>query len=145
MAFYAGKTGYISVAPTIGGVHVRQTLEEWSLELETEEVELTNFESYGFKSIIGGIRGGTVSGSGVYESIYATTPLVAFQAGTLVDIDLGLLQTGTISFMVKALITGITVGMNLKEKATFEFSATLTNIDATGAISASQNQSIAQA
>ena len=116
MAFYAGKTGYISVAPTIGGVHVRQTLEEWSLELETEEVELTNFESYGFKSIIGGIRGGTVSGSGVYNGVI---PLVPFQAGTLVDIDLGLLQTGLISFMVKALITGITVGMNLKEKATF--------------------------
>jgi len=140
MPFYAGKTGYISVAPTIAGVHVRQTLEEWSLELETEEVELTNFESYGFKSIIGGIRGGTVSGSGVYNGV---VPLTPFQAGTLVDIDLGLLQTGSISFMVSALLTGMTFGMNVKEKATFEFSATLTNIDATGAISATQNQVIA--
>ena len=140
MPFYAGKTGYISVSPTIGGVHVRQTLEEWSLELETEEVELTNFESYAFKSIIGGIRGGTVSGSGVYNGV---VPLTPFQAGTLVDIDLGLLQTGSISFMVSALLTGMTFGMNVKEKATFEFSATLTNIDASGAISATQNQVIA--
>jgi hypothetical protein len=37
----------------------------------------------------------------------------------------------------------MTFGMNVKEKATFEFSATLTNIDAAGAISATQNQVIA--
>ena len=47
MPFYAGKTGFISV------LGINLTLEEWSLELEVEEIELTNFESYGFKSIIG--------------------------------------------------------------------------------------------
>lgn len=147
MAFYAGKTGYISIAPSIGGTLVRQTLEEWSLELEVEEVELTNFESAGFKSVIGGMRGGTVSGSGVYNGVI---PIIQFQAGTIVDIQLGLLKyvaspsVSGAAFTVQALLTGVTFGMNVKEKATFEFSATLTNVDAAGAISTSQNQSIAQ-
>ena len=63
MAYYAGKTGFLNIAG------VAQPLEEWSLELETEEVEFTNFESFGMKSVLGGIRGGTVSGSGVMDSV----------------------------------------------------------------------------
>jgi hypothetical protein len=144
MAYYAGKTGFLSITP-VGGTATRLPLEEWSLELETEEVEFTNFESYGMKSLLGGIRGGTVSGSGQFESVAVGTVLADFQtnSGKVVDVELGLLQTGTIGFTVKAVLTGMTLGHNVKEKATFEFSGTLTNMDNTGAIVALQNQSIA--
>jgi hypothetical protein len=136
MPFYAGKTGFISV------LGINLTLEEWSLELEVEEIELTNFESYGFKSIIGGIRGGTISGSGTYNG---TTPLSQFQSGTIVSAKLGLITSTGFGFPVSILITGMTFGMNVKEKATFEFSGTLTNIDSSGAINATQNQNVTPA
>lgn len=146
MAYYAGKTGFVSVTPSAGGAAVRFPLEEWSLELEVEEVDLTNFESYGMNSILGGIRGGTISASGQYESTAVSGGILTdFQSGKIVVCELGLLQTGTIGFSVSVLLTGVTVGMNVREKATFEFSGTLTNMDNTGAIVALQNQTIAQA
>jgi hypothetical protein len=144
MAYYTGKTGFLSITP-VGGTATRLPLEEWSMELETEEVEFTNFESYGMKAILGGIRGGTVSGSGQFEGVAGGAILTDFQTNTgkVVDVELGLVQTGTIGFSVKAVLTGLTFGNNVKEKATFEFSGTLTNMDNNGAIVALQNQSIA--
>ena len=76
MAYYAGKNGFV----TVGSPAVRIPLEEWSMELEVEEVDLTNFESYGMNSILGGIRGGTISASGPYESVADGGVLSTFQA-----------------------------------------------------------------
>lgn len=141
MAYYAGKTGFV----TVGSPAVRIPLEEWSMELEVEEVDATNFESYGMNSIMSGIRGGTISASGPYESIADAGVLTTFQAGTVVPVELGLLQTGTIGFSLSVILTGVTVGNNVREKPTFEFTGTLTNMDNSGVIQAAQNQAIAQA
>lgn len=145
MAYFTGKTGYLKVTPA-GGAATSLHLEEWSLELETEEVEFTNFETYGMKAILGGIRGGTVSGSGTLESVSAGTILTAFQtgSGTIVEVELGLTLTGTVGINVKAVLTGLTIGNNVKEKATFEFSGSLSNMDSTtGMPVALQNQALA--
>jgi len=146
MAYFTGKTGYLKITPT-GGAATSLHLEEWSLELETEEVEFTNFETYGMKAILGGIRGGTVSGSGTLESVSAGTILSSFQgagSGTIVEVELGLTLTGTVGINVKAVLTGLTIGNNVKEKATFEFSGTLSNMNsATGMPEALQNQALA--
>ena len=127
MAYYAGKTGFLKIAT------VSQPLEEWSLELETEEVEFTNFESFGMKSILGGIRGGTVSGSGVMDSVAGAAVLTSFStaatSGTIIEVECGFIKTGSIGITVKAVLTSLTIGNNVKEKATFEFSGTLSNMD----------------
>lgn len=138
MAYYAGKTGFVTVGAT------RIPLEEWSLELEVEEVDASNFESYGMNSIMSGMRGGTISASGPYESVADGGVLTTFQAGTVVSVELGVLQTGTLGFTVSAILTGVTIGNNVREKPTFEFTGTLTNMDNSGVIQSSQNQTIAQ-
>lgn len=128
MAYYAGKTGFLNIAGAA------QPLEEWSLELETEEVEFTNFESFGMKSILGGIRGGTVSGSGVMDSATGAAVLTLFSttatSGTVIEVECGFVKTGTVGIIVKAVLTSLTIGNNVKEKATFEFSGTLSNMNA---------------
>ena len=144
MAYFSGKTGYLKITPA-GGAATSLHLEEWNLELETEEVEFTNFETYGMKALLGGIRGGTVSGSGMLESVSAGTIMTAFQAasGTIVEVELGLNTTGTIGINVKAVLTVLTFGNNVKEKATFEFSGSLSNMDSTASMPvALQNQSL---
>jgi len=127
MAYYAGKNGFLNIAGAA------QPLEEWSLELETEEVEFTNFESFGMKSILGGIRGGTVSGSGVMDSVAGAAVLTSFStaatSGTIIEVECGFVKTGTVGITVKAVLTSLTIGNNVKEKATFEFSGTLSNMD----------------
>jgi acyl-coenzyme A thioesterase PaaI-like protein len=127
MAYYAGKTGFLNIAGAA------QPLEEWSLELETEEVEFTNFESFGMKSVLGGIRGGTVSGSGVMDSVAGAAVLTSFSttatSGTIIEVECGFVKTGTVGITVKAVLTSLTIGNNVKEKATFEFSGTLSNMD----------------
>ena len=132
MAYYAGKTGFLKIAT------VAQPLEEWSLELETEEVEFTNFESFGMKSILGGIRGGTVSGSGVMDSVAGAAVLTSFStaatSGTIIEVECGFVKTGSIGITVKAVLTSLTIGNNVKEKATFEFSGTLSNMDSSTTI-----------
>ena len=132
MAYYAGKTGFLNIAT------VAQPLEEWSLELETEEVEFTNFESFGMKSILGGIRGGTVSGSGVMDSVAGAAVLTSFStaatSGTIIEVECGFVKTGSIGITVKAVLTSLTIGNNVKEKATFEFSGTLSNMDSSTTI-----------
>lgn len=135
MAYFAGKTGFLSFSGSAGGAAVNLTLEEWSLELETEEVEFTNFESFGQASIIGGIRSGTVSGSGIFDSVTSGAVLTEFStlatSGDIVTIECGLDKTGTIGITVKAVLTGLTIGNNIKERATFEFTATLSNMNST--------------
>lgn len=151
MAYYAGKTGYLSFQNSAGATAVNLPLEEWSLNLETEEVEFTNFESFGMKTILGGIRGGTVSGSGMYESTACAGVLTEFSTGTtsgkVVTLDLGFVRTGTpalVGITVKAVLTSLTIGNNVKEKVTFEFEGTLTNMSSdTNLIVDAQNQPIA--
>ena len=142
MAYYAGKTGFLNIAG------VAQPLEEWSLELETEEVEFTNFESFGMKSVLGGIRGGTVSGSGVMDSVAGAAVLTSFSttatSGAIIEVECGFIKTGTVGITVKAVLTSLTIGNNVKEKATFEFSGTLSNMDSATTIPVqAQNSPIA--
>ena len=148
MAYFSGKTGYISLKDLTANTTTFLPLEEWGLELETDEVEFTNFESYGMKTIAGGIRGGTISGSGSVESVAVATILAQYQAqsGMLVEVDLGFKRdtvtpASSLGIVVKAVLTNLTFGNNVKEKATFEFSGTLSNMNTTtGMIDSTQNQ-----
>lgn len=147
MAYYVGKTGFVQITPSAGGAAVRLPLSEWSLETENDEVDFSNFESSGAKSIAGGFFGGSLSASGPYEggAVTSSAILTDFRAGKIVLVKLGLLQTGTIGFSVYALLKNVSVSMDAKEKATFEFGGTLTNMDTALTIQSSQNSSLAPA
>jgi hypothetical protein len=147
MAYFVGKTGFISIVPSAGGSAVKLPLKEWSLELENDEVDFSNFESSGAKTIAGGFFGGSLSASGPYESvaIAAAAILTDFRAGKICAVELGLLATGTVGFTVQALLKSVSVDMDAKEGANFEFTGTLTNMksDGTMVIDATQNATIA--
>lgn len=144
MAYYVGKTGFVKFTNS-AAVVTSLPLSEWSLEMENEEVDFSNFESSGAKSIAGGFFGGTISASGPYEggAVTTSTILTDFRAGKIVTVELGLLSTGTVGFSVYVLLTGASVNMDAKDKANFEFTGTLTNMDTALTIQASQNTTIA--
>ncbi len=116
MPFFSGKNGFFVANGTT------YPMEEWSLEIEVEEVEVTNFMSLGFKSLLGGIAGGSVSASGPFNG---TSPLATALQGTVVPFTFGV-GVGA-SFTYPVLITGVSFGQNVKEKATREISGSLTN------------------
>lgn len=116
MPFYNGKNGSF----TANGV--TYPMEEWSLDFEIEEVEVTNFTSLGFKSVLGGIAGGSVSASGPFNGSH---PLALALEGTVVSFNFGV-GAGA-SFTYPVLITGVSFAQNVKEKATLEISGSLTN------------------
>lgn len=128
MPFYNGKNGFLQ----IGGLSY--PMEEWSLDIEIEEVEVTNFMSGGFKSLLGGIAGGSVSASGPFDGTIPFSPTLAgviagnAGQGALGTFTFGLGVGTSITWPV--LITGASIGQNVKEKATLEISGSLTNIPA---------------
>lgn len=113
MPFYAGKNASF----TIGGV--TYPMDTWSIAIETEEVEVTNFQSGGQKSLIAGIQSGTVSASGPYNG---TAPSSGALASFTFAVAPGVL-IGAAPFQV--LITSVTVDTSVKEKATIEVSGSL--------------------
>jgi hypothetical protein len=127
MPFYSGKQGFLQVSG------VSYPMEEWSLDIEIEEVEVTNFQSGGFKSLINGIAGGTFSATGPYNGI---APFVPTKAGALLQngANTGNGVTGTFTFGIASglsfthyvIITASSVKQNVKEKATLEISGSLT-------------------
>lgn len=145
MAYYVGKTGFISIIPSAGGGAVKLPLSEWSLELENDEVDFSNFESSGAKSIAGGFFGGSLSASGPFEGGATTSSaiLTDFRAGKVCVVELGLLATGTVGFSMSVLLKSVGVNMDAKEKANFEFSGTVTNMDNSLVIQSAQNATIA--
>lgn len=127
MPFYSGKQGFLTVNGT------SYPMEEWSLDIEIEEVEVTNFQSGGFKSLINGIAGGTFSATGPYNG---TQPF-GFTAANIVTQNGGSTSngiTGTFTFGIApglsvthyVIITASSVKQNVKEKATLEISGSLT-------------------
>ena len=50
-------------------------------------------------------------------------------SGAIIEVECGFIKTGTVGITVKAVLTSLTIGNNVKEKATFEFSGTLSNMD----------------
>lgn len=127
MPFYSGKQGSLLVSG------VSYPMEEWSLDIEIEEVEVTNFQSGGFKSLINGVAGGTFSATGPYNGAQPFAPTYAGATGQNGgNTSNGITGTFTfgiapgISFTHYVIITASSVKQNVKEKATLEISGSLT-------------------
>jgi hypothetical protein len=111
MPFYAGKGGSIS----IGGASY--PMDTWSISVDVDEVEVTNFQSLGNKSLIAGVQGGSVSASGPYGGGTIT-------AGTLANFTFGV-GVGASLGTFQVLITSVKIDTSVKEKATIEVTGSL--------------------
>lgn len=113
MAYFTGKNAAI----VIGGVPY--CLTDWSLNLTSDEVDLTTFCSGGVNTVVGGILGGDMSASGPYTG---SAPTV----GQVYNVIFYLAAPGGPSFQQYFLITSVRVATNVRDKATIEVSGTLT-------------------
>ena len=111
MPFYAGKGGSFSIGATA------YPMDTWSISIETDEVEVTNFQSVGQKALIAGIQGGSVSASGPWNGGTITSgSLAQFTFGVATGVSLGSYQV---------LITSVKIDTSVKEKATIEVTGSL--------------------
>lgn len=111
MPFYAGKGGSMTIAGTA------YPMDTWSVAYETDEVEVSNFQSSGQKSYIAGMLGGTVTTSGPYNGTAPTS-------GTIISVTCGL-ASGVNLPALQILVTSVTVDTTVKEKATIEVQGTI--------------------
>lgn len=111
MPFYAGKGGSFLIGATA------YPMDTWSISVETDEVEVTNFQSSGQKALISGIQGGSVSSSGPYNG-------VAITSGSIANFTFGV-GTGATLGPFQVLITSVKIDTSVKEKATVEVSGSL--------------------
>lgn len=65
MAIWGGKYGYVAVE--IGGVPTRVKFAEWTLSIDGDDPETTNFESAGFYEDVEGIHNGTLTLNGPWD------------------------------------------------------------------------------
>jgi hypothetical protein len=111
MPFYAGKGGSFSIGATA------YPMDTWSISVDTDEVEVTNFQSSGQKSLIAGVQGGSVSASGPWNGATITSGALAqFTFGVGVGVGIGPYQV---------LITSVKIDTTVKEKATIEVTGSL--------------------
>jgi hypothetical protein len=119
MPFYAGKGGFFTIN------NASFPMDTWSISVDVDEVEVTNFQSQGFKSLIAGVQGGSVTASGPYNgSSIIPGVLAAFTFGlsTIPQVSLSPpIQLG----VFQALITSVKIDTSVKEKATIEVTASL--------------------
>lgn len=114
MAYYAGKNASI----TIGGV--LYPMDNWSLDDNIEELDVTNFTTGGEKALIAGITGGSMSTSGPYTGL---TPVAG--ATGFITFDVG---GGGGAATRRILITSVKKATAVKDKATLEISGSITAV-----------------
>jgi hypothetical protein len=113
MAFYAGKSGSVSVGGTA------QKLTDWSLDYKCDPIETTNFEDGGYASHVYGIRSADISASGPYAGAAGGQP------GTG-DHVVFILNTGGPSFTINAVLTSVKIDQSIKDVAKISYTATST-------------------
>jgi hypothetical protein len=111
MPFYAGKGGSFLIGATA------YPMDTWSVSIDVDEVEVTNFQSSGNKALIAGVQGGSVSASGPYNGGTITSgALASFTFGVAAGLSVGTFQV---------LITSVKIDTSVKEKATIEVTGSI--------------------
>lgn len=111
MAFFAGKTGSVSVASST------QPLTDWSAEFKMEQIDTTNFSSSGYQENYAGIAAAEISASGPYDGSMGAQPgdsaAFVLTAGS-----------GGISYSLTARITSVKIDVNVRGVAMCTLTAT---------------------
>lgn len=113
MAFFAGKTGSIS----IGGN--TQPLTDWSAEFKMEQIDTTNFGSSGYQENSAGIAAAEISASGPYDGTIGLQPGAS---GTFVLTSST--DVGAPAYTVSARVTSVKVDVNVRGVAMATITAT---------------------
>jgi hypothetical protein len=113
VAFYAGKGGNVAVGA------VNWKLREWSLPMNCDIIDTTNFLSGGFRENIAGLVGADMRLRGPYDA-----GSMAMTVGNTYSITL--LVGGAVTFAVTARIENVTPSVNVEGAAEIEVSAKTT-------------------
>ena len=117
MGFLAGKSGII----TIGAATWK--LSDWTIDMQTDALDVTNFSSGGAKENIAGLLSGKISASGAYDSAS-----MALTSGTSYAFVLSMVSGTAIT--VTARVTNIQIKTDVKDAVrvsiTAESTATFT-------------------
>jgi len=112
MAFYAGKTGSVSVNGAT------QPLTDWSIDIKCENIDTTNFSDVGYQSNYPGVFSAEITASGPYDGS-AGASVGASVAFILVASS----DAGAPSITVTARISSIKVDVNVKGVAQINYTA----------------------
>jgi len=112
MAFFAGKTGSISVNGAT------QPLTDWSIDIKSENIDTTNFTDGGYQTNYAGIGSAEITASGPYDG----------GAGALVGASVAFILTassdvGAPAYTVTARISSIKIDVNVKGVAQINYTA----------------------
>ena len=112
MAFYAGKTGSVSVNGAT------QPLTDWSIDIKSENIDTTNFSDVGYQSNYQGVFSAEITASGPYDgtagsTVGASVPFILVASN----------DVGAPSITVTARISSIKVDVNVKGVAQISYTA----------------------
>ena len=110
MAFYAGKSGSVSIGAST------QPLTDWSLEVASEPIDVTNFSSSGFAENEAGITSANITCSGPYDGSSGAT------IGATAAFVLKYEPVGA-GFTVTGRVTNVTVSTNVRGVAQVNITA----------------------
>ena len=110
MAFYAGKAGAVSVNAST------QPLTDWSMDVKTDNIDVTNFTSGGWQELYSGIFSADISCSGPYDG---SSGVVQGSIATFI-----LQVAPALTVTLTALVTSVKVDQNVKDVAKVSYTAT---------------------
>ena len=110
MAFYAGKNGSVSIGGTT------QPLTSWSMEVQSEPIDVTNFSSSGFAESEAGITSANITCSGPYDGSSGAT------VGATAAFVLKYEQVGA-GFTVTARVTNVSINDEVRGVAQVNITA----------------------
>jgi predicted secreted protein len=121
MAFYAGKGGSISIRTSVGpDVYTSKPLSDWSIDIKTDALDVTNFTSGGWQEILAGIFSADISASGPYDGSSLITQ------GTAARMKLTV-ATG-MDLVVDVRVNSVKIDHSVKDVAKISYSATSTGV-----------------
>lgn len=121
MAFYAGKGGAVSVRTSVGpDVYTSKPLTDWSIDVKTDFLDVTNFTSGGWQEGLAGIFSADISASGPYDGSSLITQ------GTAARFKLTI-ATG-IDLLVDCRVNSVKIDTSVKDVAKISYSATSTGV-----------------
>lgn len=121
MAFYAGKGGAISIRTSVGpDVYTSKPLTDWSIDIKTDALDVTNFNSGGWQEILAGIFSADISASGPYDGSSLITQGTAARMKLTVATGLDLI--------VDVRVNSVKIDTSVKDVAKISYSATSTGV-----------------
>lgn len=118
---YSGKTGSVSIGGSV------QPLTDWSLEITSEPVDITNFTSQGYEENVSGVTRANITCSGPYDGLTSASIGDANGLTTAFILATGTTQgvspTAGPSFTINARVTNVSISQNVRGVAMVNITA----------------------